>query len=735
MVDDRGPSRRMFITTAAAAGGGLAVGLTVTADDAEAQQKRPPAGAAIAPPADAELNVWVVVKADETVVVRVVRSELGQGSLTGLAQLVAEELDCDWARVTTEQPLPGLSNAQERPWKDFQTTNSRSIRGSQEYVRYAGAAARWMLIEAAAEAWKVPSAELVVGNGIVKHPKSRRTITYGRIAQAAARLKAPDARPVKLGEPSAWSIVGEPRKRLDTADKLAGRAIYGIDVRLPGMLSAAVRQAPVFGAAIVSFDAAAVREMPGVRHVLRVDERTLAVVADSWWQAQKAVEKLPVVWSDPPEAKVSSASIAEQLREGLDQRVAFIGHTHGDALKAIAGAAKKVEAVYALPFLAHAPLEPPVCTARWSREKVEVWAPTQNAEGALRAVAEAAGLPLSAAELNRTAIGGSFGRRIRHDVIRQAVLIARRIPETPIKLIWSREEDMARSFYRPVSMFRLSGGIDDKGDLAGLIVRISGQSILGSQGQHAVPAGRDARMFQGLNAETGESQIGYSVPNIYIDHAMRNTHVPVGSWRSAHSSQNAFMLECFVDELARAADRDPVDFRRNLMKSHPRHLAVLTAASEKAGWSTPALEGRSRGVAQCMCYGSYTAAVAEVSVSAESKVTVHRIVLAIDCGQVVNPELVSAQVEGSVAFALSALFHQEITIRGGEVVERNFDSHGVIRLEEMPRVETVLVPSGDGWGGVGAAAVAVVAPAVVNAIYSATGKRVRSMPIRSGRLG
>ena len=734
MVDDRGPSRRMLITTAAAAGGGLAVGLAVTTGDAEAQQKRPPVNTPVPPPADAVLNVWVVVRSDETVVVRVVRSELGQGSLTGLAQLVAEELDCDWARVTTEQPLPGLSLAQERPWKDFQTTNSRSIRGSQEYVRFAGAAAKWMLVEAAAEAWKVPSADLVAENGVITHPKTRRTITYGRIALAAAKLKAPDARLVRVEEPSAWSVVGEPRKRLDTADKLSGRAVYGIDVRLPRMLSASVRQAPVFGATIVSFDAAAVREMPGVRHVLKVDERTLAVVADSWWQAEKAVGQLPVVWSDPPEAKVSSASIAELLREGLDQREAFIGHTHGDALKAIAGSAKRVEATYALPFLAHAPLEPPSCTARWSREKVEVWAPTQNAEGALRAAAEAAGLPLSAAELNRTAVGGSFGRRIRHDVIRQAVLIARRIPETPIKLVWSREEDMARSFYRPVSMFRLVGGIDDKGDLSGLIVRISGQSILGSQAQRTLPTGRDARMFQGLNAEAGESQIGYSVPNIYIDHAMRNTHVPVGSWRSAHSSQNAFMLECFVDELARAAERDPVDFRRNLMKSHPRHLAVLTAATEKAGWSVPALEGRSRGVAQCMCYGTYTAAVAEVSVSADARVSVHRIVLAIDCGQVVNPELVSAQVEGSVAFALSALFHQEITIRGGEVVERNFDTHGVVRLEEMPVVETVLVPSGEGWGGVGAAAVAVVAPAVANAIFSAAGKRVRSLPVRNGRL-
>ena len=292
---------------------------------------------------------------------------------------------------------------------------------------------------------------------------------------------------------------------------------------------------------------------------------------------------------------------------------------------------------------------------------------------------------------------------------------------------------MTRSFYRPVSQIRIVGGVDDKGELAGLIVRISGQSIVGSQAPQALPSGRDARMFQGLFAEAGEAQIGYSVPNVYIDHAMRNTHVPVGSWRGVHSNQNAFVLECFIDELARLADRDPVDFRRSLMKSHPRHLATLTAAAEKSGWGGPLPEGRFRGIAQCMGYGTHTAAVAEISL-VDEQVRVHRILLAIDCGQVVNPDLVRAQVEGQVAFALSALFHQEITIKGGAVVERDFQSFGVLRLAEMPEVETVLLPSGDVWGGVGSAAVAVVAPAVVNAVHAATSKRVRALPIRGGRL-
>jgi isoquinoline 1-oxidoreductase beta subunit len=536
-----------------------------------------------------------------------------------------------------------------------------------------------------------------------------------------------------MQEPGGWRIAGTPQKRLDTPDKLSGKTVYGVDVRRPGMLMAAIKQAPVFGATVADYDAAAVREMPGVRHILKVDDNAVAVVADGWWQANRAVEAMPVTWTEPPAGKVTSASIAEHLKEGLDQREAFIGLTHGDALKAIAGSAKRLEAVYAMPFVAHAPLEPPCCTARWTRSRVEVWATTQNAESAHKAAAEAAGLPLSAAELHRPAVGGSFGRRIRHDVIRQAVIIARQIPDTPIKLMWSREEDMARSFYRPITQTKLVGGIDEKGDLAGLIVRISGQSIVGSQAGQTLPSGRDARMFQGLFAEAGEAQIGYSVPNVYIDHAMRNTHVPVGSWRGVHSNQNAFMLEVFLDELARLAERDPLDFRRAMMKSHPRHLATLTAAAEKSQWGSTPPAGRFRGIAQCQGYGTCTAAVAEISLD-DDVVRVHRITFAIDSGQVANPDLVAAQVEGSVAFALSALFHQEITIRSGAVVERNFDTFGVLQMSEMPQVETVLLPSGEGWGGVGSAAVAVVAPAVVNAIHAATPKRVRSLPIKSGRL-
>ena len=729
MTRRRGPSRRLFLTAAAATGGGLALGIRYAQAWAQVVAKKSPPGVG-----EGELNVWVIVRADDTIAIRVARSELGQGSLTGLAQLVAEGLDCDWTKVSVEQPLPGANAARNRVWRDFATTNSRSIRTSHEYLRLAGLAARVMLRTAAAEQWNVSVAEVTTDNGKLSHAASQRTTTYGRMAMAAARLEPPTARTLSMESPIYWKIAGKAHKRLDTRDKISGRAIYGIDIRLPDMLNASIRQAPVFGAVVQAFEADAVSGLPGVRHVLQVGDTAVAVVADTWWQAEIAIERLPITWSEPPEAKVSSASIADFLKEGLDVKEAFIGHTHGDALKAIAGAATRVDAVYGVPFVHHATLEPMSCTARWMGNRIDVWTATQSPEAALRVAADTAGVPISAAEVHRVYAGGSFGRRIRHDFIKHAVLIARQVPDRPVKLIWSRAEDTQHGSYRPISQFKVSGAVDDKGDVVGLIVRISGQSVSASQTPQSVPSGRDVRMFHGLFAEAGEAQIGYSIPNLYIDHAMRNTHVPVGSWRGGHGNQNAFMLECFVDELAKTADRDPLEFRRAQMKSHPRHLAVLNAAAERAKWNTAAPAGMHRGIAQCMSFGTYTAAVAEVSVDTESRIRVHRVVMAIDCGHVVNPELVTAQAESSVAFALSAMFHQEITLAGGRVVEADFDSHGVIRMGDMPVVETVLVPSGEVWGGVGSSLVAVVTPAVINGIFAASGKRVRALPVRDARL-
>lgn len=727
MSNPRHPSRRHVIAGVAASSGGLVLGLVLPA---RAQAPRQAAGDLRFP-----INAWLIVRPDETVVVRIAKADLGQGTVTGLAQLVAEELACDWSRVVTELARPGEALAKGWDLGGFATASSRGIRSLHELASRAGAVARQMLLAAAAEQWKVPPIDLSVSKGVVTHPPTRRSTTYGRLAALAATLPPPSLADVPLKNPKTWTIVGQRVTQAGIMPKLTGRAVYGIDVRLPGMLSAAIEDAPVFGSNIASFDAAAVQSMPGVRHVLRVGATAVAVVADTWWQARKALAALPVSWEPSPNGRVTSASIANHLKEGLQGTDAFIGHTHGDALKAIAGATKRLEAVYSLPYLHQAPLEPMNCTALWTPERLEVWAPTQNADAAMRIAAQAGGLPVEAVEVNRCLVGGAFGRRIPQDYVEQAVLIARQVPGTPVKLIWSREEDMTNGFYKPAIQCKLNGGIDDKGEVVGLIVRLSGQSILATH--HRLPGqqvGRDARMFQGLYAESGEAQIGYSIPNIYIDHAVRSSPVPVGSWRGVHSNHNAIFLECFIDEMAHAAGRDPYDFRRAMMRSRPRHLAVLRAAAERAGWGTASPQGQHKGIAHCMAYGSYVAAVAEVSVDAAGQVRVHRLVIALDCGHVVNPDQVTAQIEGSVAFALGAVLDQEITIESGRVVQRNFDHFPIPRLAAMPAVEAVLVPSGEDWGGVGEAVTPVIAPAILNAIHAATGKRVRTLPLKNVKL-
>ncbi len=618
------------------------------ASDAAAQQP------SATPPPTGELTAWVVIRPDETVYIRVPRAELGQGTVTALAQLAAEELDCDWSRVVTEQPNPGLNIARDRVWGDFASTGSRGLRGSQETIRKAGAAARRMLVEAASGLWGVPVGDLVASRGIVSHPPSRRTATYGRLAPIASRLRPPDLRYVKMKAPLTWTIAGKPLKRLDEPEKLNGRMVYGIDVQLPGMLNAAIRDASRFGDKVASYDIDAIKDMPGVRHVFKVGETAVAVVAETWWQAKRALDALPIEWAVDAQPPASSATIAEHLKEGLEVKDAFIGTAHGDALRAISGASKRLEAVYALPYLHQVPLEPMNCTARWNPERVDVWVGTQNPEAALKAAADAAGLPMAAAEVHRLPVGGAFGRRGRQDYVTQAVRIARQMPGIPVKLLWSREEDMVNGFYRPATQAKLVGGLDEKGELTGMIVRISGQSILASQLQPGQNPGRDPRMFQSLAAEPGEAQIGYSIPNLYIDHAMRTTPIPVGSWRGVHSTPSR---ECFT--------APPRPGARPASPPHSRAPAATAVPRRRPPtWNRTATERPHRGLAQSMAYGSYAAAVAEVTVSATGRVRVNRIIMALDCGHVVNPNLITAQLEGQVAFALGAVLHQEITVRG-----------------------------------------------------------------------
>lgn len=716
-------NRRAFVIGTAAVGAGLAIGLDL-----------PFGGPATVRAADAspEVNAWVVVRPDDTVVIRIARSEMGQGSLTGLAQLVAEELECDWSKVTTEYPTPGQSVARKRVWGDFSTGGSRGIRSSQDYVRKGGATARVMLIEAAANEWKVPASECTVAKGVITHKASGKTTTYGKVAEAAAKLTPPAE--VKLKDPKDWTIAGKGLLRLDTADKTTGAMVYGIDVKLPGMLNAAIKDCPVFGGKLKSYDEAKIASMKGVKKVVKVGDTAVAVVADTWWQAKTALEALPIVWDEGENAKVSSESIAKWLAEGLDDsQPAYVGNKNGDAKAAIAGAAKKVEAVYSYPYQNHATMEPMNATALYTADKCEVWCGTQNGEAAFAAVLEASGLPAENCDVHKVMPGGGFGRRGQTDYVRQAVVIAKQMPGTPIKLLWSREEDMAHGRYHPITQCKMTGAFDADNNLVALHYRLSGQSILFSLRPEALQNGMDPAAFQGV-AQSGEAAFGYSVPNLLVEHAMRNPHVPPGFWRGVNVNHNAIYMECFMDELAQAAGQDPLEFRRKLMGNHPKHLAALNAVAEKIGWDKPAPQGVYRGIAQVMGYGSYVAGAAEISVTDGSKIKVHRIVASTDPGYVVNPAQVERQIAGSFVYGLSALFYGGCTVKDGKIEQTNFDTYNSMRINEMPKVESVMVPSGGFWGGVGEPTIGVAAPAVLNAYFAATGKRIRSVPLRDQNI-
>ncbi len=729
-------NRRSFIISGGAvAAGGLAIGLPVLMGQASAQTVAP---------LDAEVNVWVVIKPDDSCVIRIARSEMGQGTRTGLAQLVAEELECDWRKVTTEMPTPGQSVARKRAWGEMSTGGSRGIRISQDYVRRGGAAARMMLMQAAANQWGVPVADVKVANGIISHTASNRTLRYGEVAAAAAKLPAPDLKTITLKSPKDWKIAGKPMARIDTREKLNGSLVFGADLQIPGMLCAAIMDCPVFGGKLVSFDDSAVKTMPGVKRVVRVETGVIsavAVVADTWWRAKNALSKLPIVWDEGANAKVNSASIAAHLAEGLTAQVplgSVAGRVEGDALKAIAGAAKVVSATYATPFLAHSPMEPMNATVKLTAgadgklSRAECWVPTQNGEASHAALAEASGLPLTQCEIYKQDLGGGFGRRGgTQDYVHQATAIAKQFVGTPIKLLWSREEDTAHDFYRPISQAKMTAGLDAAGNLVGLHARISGQSINALLNPLGIKDGKDERQLQGFYAEPDDAQFGYTIPNLLTEYVMRNTHVPVGPWRGVNTNQNGVYAECFIEECAKAAGRDSLAFRRALMGKYPKHLAVLNAAADKGDWGKPLPKGVFRGIAQFMGYGSYSAATAEVSVSDKGEVTVHRMVLATNCGHAVNPDQIAAQVEGGVAYGLSATFFGENTIENGRVKELNFDTYRVLKMAGMPKVETIIVPTYDFWGGVGEPTICVVAPAVINAIFAATGKPVRNLPLKN----
>ncbi|WP_119419899.1 xanthine dehydrogenase family protein molybdopterin-binding subunit [Desertibaculum subflavum] len=688
------------------------------------------------------LNAWLRISPDETVTLVIDRSEMGQGVYTSLPMLLAEELGCDWRRIRVvaapadpiyrnlflvhELLTKGEDIGDAADWfvrrlsrvvGQQVTGGSSSVRGAFKPLRTAGAAAREMLVTTAARRFGVAREECTVEAGEVRHAPSERKLSFGALAAEAALLEPPRRPPLKPA--SAWRLIGKSVPRLDLPSKIDGSAIFGIDVRLPDMLFAAIAMPPVFGGKLKRYDSTAVLKRRGVSAVVPLPDG-VAVVADNTWRAQAALAELAPEWDDGGNAAVSSETIEATLRDAL----AGSGRTAeaaGDPAKELSGAARRVSADYELPYLAHATMEPMNATARIGADGIDIWIPTQVQEAVQKAAAEAADISTAKVRVHTTYLGGGFGRRLEADLAAQAVRLAKAVGK-PVQAIWSREEDTTHDFYRPATAARLEAGLDAEGRLVAWRQTNACPSIMA----RVFPAATWLEVDQ--TAVEGATRMPYAIANRRIAHVQRDFHVPVGFWRSVGHSQNAFFKESFVDELAAAAGTDPLAFRRRLLAQAPRDLAVLELAAEKAGWGDALPPGRGRGIALHTSFGSIVAQVAEVTVSADG-VSVERIVAAVDCGIVVNPDTLRAQIEGGIVFGLTAALYGRISIEKGRVAERHFDDYPMVRLGETPEIEVHVIASDQAPGGAGEPAVPPVAPAIANAIYAATGKRLRRLPV------
>lgn len=712
----RSLSRRGFLFGASAVAGGLVVGL------------RPGAlRAAGAPEPGHEVTAWIVIQPDDTTIIRVARSDMGQGIFTALPMLVAEELECDWAKVRAEYADTNRNVTTGKPFGNMVTSTSISVRDSHAYLRRAGAQARSMLIAEAAERWGVPPSECAARNGTISHARSGRSVRFGEIAAAAASRPVP--REVSLKPPHEWRLLGTRVQRHDAAQKVFGEPIFASDVNLPDMLHAAVAACPSYGGKLVRFRAEDVLKLPGVTHVVPVGDNAVAVVARSWWQAKKGLDALAVEWDETPSAALSTDSMRELFHAGLDAADAAVGHNVGDVDAVLAGAAKRLEAEFEVPHLAHATMEPQTCTAQVRPDRVDVWAPTQNGEGTTAMVAAALGIEPSKIFVHKLHLGGGFGRRgLAQDWARMSVLIAKAVGGQPVKMTWSREEDMAHDFYRPMVLARQSAGFDAAGRLLGWKVRLAGSSIAASLSPRWLRNGVDHALMDGFSKE----DLPYDVPAYQVACARRDTAIPVGFWRGVNLSQNGFFREAFVDEMAEAAGLGPLEFRRQLLAANPRALLVLNECAAQAGWGhKPA--GRHQGIAIVEGDNAWCAQVVEISVS-DGAIKVHRVVCVVDPNFIVNPDIVTAQMEGGIVQGLSAALTGQITVEAGRVQQRNFHDYPFLRINEMPAIEVHLRPSlgkfTAEWGGIGETGLPPAAPALANAIYAATGKRVRRLPIQ-----
>jgi isoquinoline 1-oxidoreductase beta subunit len=705
-------SRRDFLRAGAATGAGLTI--AVYLPGCTPRQSREIT-------APFQPNAWVRVRTDGSVLLMVDRSEMGQGVSTSLPQLLAEELDVAWDRVFIEQ-APADKAYFNSIFPAQVTGGSTSVRAAWKPLREAGATARAMLVQAAANAWGVDPSECRTEKGVVIHSATRRRLPYGELAQAAAALPVPTG--VVPKAPEQWSIIGKPMPRLDLAGKVDGSAVFGMDAGPEDALVAVVARCPVFGGSAVKWNEEAAKAVPGVRHVVRVTSG-IAVVADGYWAARKGRDALAVEWDEGPAARFSS--------EVMRQDAARLARGSGVVAKRVGTGAltrgRVITAEYHTPYLAHACMEPMNATAHVEAGKCTVWAPTQYqcgpalGGGVQEAAAKVAGLDPAQVTVHTTMLGGGFGRRVMNDFILDAVETSKAVG-APVKAIWSREEDMQHDFYRPVSFARVSASLDERGMPSGLVARFVCPSI--SAAMFGAP-----RTTLDDAAVEGFADLPYTVPNLLIDAVHPDWPVPVGFWRSVGASQNGFILESFMDELALAAGQDPVEYRRALLTNSPRHLAVLELAARQAGWGSPLPDGRARGVALVKSFDSYVAQVAEVSLGPDRIPRVHRVVCAVDCGRVVNPAGVRAQVESAIVYGLTAALYGEITIAGGRAVQTNFDTYPMLRMREMPVVEVHMVDSTEDPTGMGEPGTPPIAPAVANAVFALTRQRVRSLPLRT----